>query len=88
MSIEGTGWSARKSLFFQHFCTYFWILSPFHDSFPCQTNKKSVFQVEIKIANTKTNKAMLTECIASVLYPHTGVITGRVEEKSAALHSK
>ena len=36
-------------------------------------------------ANTKTTKTMLTGCIAS---RHTGVITRRVKEKGASLHSK
>ena len=35
-------------------------------------NKKFVFQVEIKIADTKTPKTMLTECIASVFPGHSG----------------
>ena len=41
-----------------------------------------------KIANTKTTMTILIECIALVLSHHTGVITRRVKEKSAALHSK
>ena len=75
----------KKESVFQHFHAYFCVLSPFHDIFLSQINKKSV---EIKIANAKAMKTMLTECIVSALSRHTGVITLTVKEKSASLHSK
>ena len=42
----------------------------------------------MKIANTKTTRTMLDECIASVLSCHTGVITCKVKEKKCCIALK
>ena len=79
--VETGGLCKKESVFFLNFYPYFFILSQFQDISLCRTNEKSVFQREIKIANTKTTKKMLTECIVSVLSHNTGIIACRVKEK-------
>ena len=88
--VETGGGVYKKESVFQNFRTCLCILPPFHDifSYVARQTKKSVFYVEIKFAFIRTTKRILTECIASVLSRHTGVITSRVKEKSAALYSK
>ena len=89
MSVRGLMLQVcKKESVFQHFHMYFCILSPLHDISPCRTNKKSVFFVDRKSADTKASTTIITERIATVLSRHSGVITRRVKEKSAALHSK
>ena len=80
MSVVGT---VCKSLFFNIF-THIFAYFPHFTICSCgRTNKKSVFQVETKITNTKAIKTMLTECIAPMSSgsSHTGVITCRVKGK-------
>ena len=82
----GGGGGCKKSLFFNIFTRIFAYFPDFTIFSFLEQIKESVFYVEIKIANTKTTKTMLTECIASALSRYTGVIKRRVKENSAVLH--
>ena len=82
VSVVGTGGLQERVSFFNIFTR----IVAFSRYFPVSDKQKSVFWVEIKIANAKTTKTMLTECIASSLSRYTGVITRSVKENSAALN--
>ena len=73
MSLVGTGRSARKTMFFYIFTRVF-------AHFPHFTIFSYVEQIKICLLK------VFTECNASVLSPHTGVITSRIKENTAALH--
>ena len=83
MSVIGTGGGpARNSLVFQHFHSYFCILS----HFTIFSYSEQIRNLSFRLKYILLIRRFLKQCLLNILHRfsgHTGVITCRVKEKSA-----